>query len=320
MIAYLIVFIALLIAELIYFRIANHFNIIDKPNERSSHKVIVLRGGGIVFIISLLVYFFTHQLQYPIFVLGLVTIAGISFADDIKTRSTTLRLLLQLLAVAFLLYQLHEMHLFTFNWIITIIAFIFIAFFINAYNFMDGINGITTGYSFTVLATLFYLNYQLKIFDNDAIIYLSIGNLVFFIFNFRTKAKCFAGDVGSIGIAFALLFFTVGIILKTGSPIFILLFAVYGVDSGLTIFQRLLKKENIFKAHRQHLYQYLANERRLPQLFVSAVYMLIQAIICFGVCLFWQAKFISQSVFAAIVLACLALMYVLAKRAILRTK
>ncbi len=185
---------------------------------------------------------------------------------------------------------------------------------------MDGINGITTGYSFTILAALLYLNHQLKIFDNEAIIYLIIGNLVFFIFNFRTKAKCFAGDVGSVAMVFALLFFVLGFILKTGSPIFILLFAVYGVDSGMTIINRLLKKENIFKAHRQHLYQFLANEKQWPQLLVSFVYMVLQAIISLLVCLFWQKSWLFQTVFATIVLGCLLFVYILAKRYILKSK
>ncbi len=88
MMVYLIVFIALLVAELIYFRIADRFNIIDKPNLRSSHKSIVLRGGGIIFTISLLVYFFSHQLAYPWFMFGLIIITGISFADDVKHQSS----------------------------------------------------------------------------------------------------------------------------------------------------------------------------------------------------------------------------------------
>jgi hypothetical protein len=98
------------------------------------------------------------------------------------------------------------------------------------------------------------------------------------------------------------------------------LFAVYSVDSGLTIFNRLLKKENIFKAHRQHLYQYLANEKEWPQLLVSAVYIFVQAIISTSVCLFWQKSWQSQTILAAIILVCLAIIYILAKRSILKSK
>jgi len=243
-----------------------------------------------------------NQFQYPWFMLGLTIISTICFLDDIQHQPTLLRILIHFIAVGLMLFQLNAIGLYSINVVCTIMAFILIIGMINAYNFMDGINGITTTYSFTIIATLFYLNHKLNLYNADAIIYLALGNLVFFIFNFRKKAICFAGDVGSISMAYALIFFTVGIIVKTGSIVFILLFAVYGVDAALTIIYRILKKENIFKAHRQHLYQYLANEKQWPQLLVSTVYMLVQAIISVGVCLVWQKDRLVQLVFACVVL------------------
>ena len=78
-IIYSIIFVLLVVAELGYFRIAYKFNIIDKPNERSSHSSIVLRGGGIIFTIGMWVWSIAFGFPYP-WVLAAVTLAaGISF-------------------------------------------------------------------------------------------------------------------------------------------------------------------------------------------------------------------------------------------------
>ena len=92
---YIIIAVLLLAAELIYFRIADKCNIIDKPNERSSHSTIVLRGGGIIFAISIIVWMIWQMVQgewltvngYLPFVIGLVLVAGVSFWDDIHSYS-----------------------------------------------------------------------------------------------------------------------------------------------------------------------------------------------------------------------------------------
>ena len=178
---------------------------------------------------------------------------------------------------------------------------------------MDGINGITTGYAFTVLAALFIINRQVAVLDEKLIVFLALGNAVFFFFNFRKKARCFAGDVGSISMAFSLLFITTCIIIKTGNLLFILLVAIYGVDSVLTILHRLSKRENIFDAHRQHLFQYLANEKGWPHLWVSSLYMLVQAAISTGIILLWKKPVMVQLIFAAIVLLTLATVYITVK-------
>ena len=82
---YLVVFVVLLGVELLYFRVADHFNIIDKPNERSSHTRITLRGGGVVFYVGALVYFVASGFSFPWFMLGLTLIAGVSFVDDVRS-------------------------------------------------------------------------------------------------------------------------------------------------------------------------------------------------------------------------------------------
>ncbi len=307
---YLIIFIVLFATELLYFKIADHFNIIDKPNERSSHESLVLRGGGIIFSLGALAFFFTNNFQYPFFIMGLVAITTISFADDVKPQSSTLRVLIHFTAVALLM---HQLDLFVYAWYWWLLAFVLCIGIINAYNFMDGINGMTTAYSFTVLAALYFLNLQMQVFNGNLLICLTLANLVFSFFNVRKKAKCFAGDVGSISMAYSLLFLVTCIIHNAGAIFYILLFAVYGVDTVLTIIHRLSKGENIFKAHRQHLYQYLANEKKYPHLLVSGIYMLIQAIISTGVILLCKQEASTQWLYATAVLSFLAIAHIVFK-------
>ncbi|MES2774867.1 MAG: glycosyltransferase family 4 protein [Bacteroidota bacterium] len=312
---YLLFFIILLAAELVYFAIADRYNIIDHPNERSSHKRITLRGGGIIFSIGAIVFFLTNHFQYPFFMLGLVAITTISFADDIKPRSNKLRVWIHFVAVALLMYQLD---LFVYPWYWWLLAFVLCIGIINAYNFMDGINGITTGYSFTVLAALYVLNLEMKVFNDNLLICLALANLVFSFFNFRKRAKCFAGDAGSVSMAYCLLFLTTCVIHNAGAIFFILLFAVYGVDTVLTIIHRLMKGENIFKAHRQHLFQYLVNEKKWSHISVSALYMAVQAVISTGVILLWKKEVTTQWLYAAVVLFTLALVHIVVKGRILK--
>jgi len=208
--------------------------------------------------------------------MGLVVISIVSFIDDIKTLSGKVRILVHLVAVSLLFYQAEW---FAYHWVWVVVGYVLVIGTINAYNFMDGINGITGAYSLSVLLPLYVLNSSYGFVDASFIIYSIIGVVVFLIFNFRQKAKCFAGDVGSVSMAFIVLFLLTQLIIFTGDYKYILLLAVYGVDSVLTIIHRLFLKENIFSAHRRHLYQYLSNEIKLPHLVVSAIYATIQAII-----------------------------------------
>ena len=136
---------------------------------------------------------------------------------------------------------------------------------------MDGINGITGGYSLVILAALAYVNKEVVTFVEADFIYTVICSvLVFCFFNFRKKAKCFAGDVGSVSIAFILLFLIGRLIIETEDFSWIVLLSVYGVDSVLTIIHRLMLHENIGLPHRKHLYQIMANELKIPHVMVSS--------------------------------------------------
>ncbi|MDE5493004.1 MraY family glycosyltransferase [Elizabethkingia meningoseptica] len=274
--SYLIVIVLLFIIELVYFKIADKFNIIDKPNERSSHTQITLRGGGIIFYFGALLFFLISDFQYPYFILGLSLMALVSFLDDIFTLSNKIRLFIHLISVILMFLQIG---LFSYEWFIPIIALVLTIGIINAYNFMDGINGITACYSLVVLILLAIVNQNINFINKDLIYYSIIATLVFGFFNFRQKAKCFAGDVGSVSIAFIIVFLLAQLIVKTGNMIYLLFLVVYGLDTIWTIIRRLSKKENIFKAHRSHLYQYLANENKTNKLIVSGIYGLVQLLL-----------------------------------------
>lgn len=278
---YLLIFILLLALELLYFKLADKFNIIDKPNQRSSHSRITLRGGGIIFYLGIVLYTCSYGFTYPWFLLGLTLICLISFVDDIHSVSSKIRVLFHFVAMLLMFYQ---WGLYTdFPWWYIGVALVFCTGVLNAYNFMDGINGITGGYSLVILSTLAYINYELVSFVDPPFIYVSLLSVVVFnLFNFEKKAKCFAGDVGSIGIAFIILFLLGKLILTTGSLYWIILLAVYGVDSILTIVHRLMLHENIFEPHRKHAYQIMANELGIPHVKVSVFYMCLQLLINFG--------------------------------------
>ena len=277
---YIIVLVLLFVAELFYFKIANKFNIIDKPNERSSHTKVTLRGGGIIFYFGALAYFLSNQWEYPWFMLALTLITFISFVDDVRSTSQGLRLVFHFTAMALMFYQ---WGLFSLSWWWIIIALIICTGIINAYNFMDGINGITGGYSLVILSALAYINAEIATFVEPALINTVLCSvLVFCFFNFRKKAKCFAGDVGSVSIAFILLFLIGKLIIKTEDFSWIILLSVYGVDSVLTIIHRLMLHENIGLPHRKHMYQLMANELKIPHVGVSLIYMGAQALVILG--------------------------------------
>ena len=291
---YLAVFLVLFVLELVYFKIADRYNIIDKPNHRSAHTEITLRGGGIVFPIAFLMFFITSTwgklVHLPLhnqvaenqnellFGIGLLLLCTISFLDDLYDLSSKIRIVFHFISVTLLLAFLNAFVLLPI-WAIPVLYILIIGI-LNAYNFMDGINGITGLYSLVTLLSLLYVNQNMVSFvDGDFIIYPVLACLVFLFFNFRKKAKCFMGDIGSMGIAFWVVALIGLLMMKTGEIKWILFLAVYGVEVISTILERLKLKENIFEAHRRHLYQLFANEKKVSHLIISSFYAMIQLLI-----------------------------------------
>lgn len=311
---YVIVFVLLLVAELVYFKIADKFNIIDKPNERSSHSSIVLRGGGIIFLIGAWIWSAFFGFQYPWFLAGLTLVAGISFVDDIHSLPDSVRLLVQFVAAAMAFYQMDILH--WDMWWMVILALIVYVGITNVYNFMDGINGITAGYSLAVLVPMLLLNGQGAFVESSLIVVSILSVLVFCIFNFRPKgkAKCFAGDVGSIGIAFILLFILGTIIFKTGDITYLLLLVVYGIDACLTIVHRIMLHENLGEAHRKHVYQLMANELKIGHVKVTSLYMALQLVISLVFIYVIPDTVLAHWIYLVAVCAVLIVVYVLFKK------
>lgn len=274
---YLSFLIVLVIAELAYFRIADHFNIIDKPNERSSHKMIVLRGGGIIFTIALWVWSIVYGFEYPWLLAGVSLAAGISFIDDVHSLSDSLRLVVQFISM-FLIFQEIGVLQWSLWWMIPLALIVAVGA-TNIYNFMDGINGITGGYSLAIVIPLILLNWKYDFIDRSLLIVIGLSLLVFCFFNFRKNAKCFAGDVGSIGMALILVFCIGRLMYVTGDITWIVLYLVYGADGMMTIFHRIMLHENLGEAHRKHAYQLMANELKMPHVVVSSIYMFLQLVI-----------------------------------------
>lgn len=287
---YVIIAVLLLAAELLYFMIADRCNIIDKPNERSSHTKVVLRGGGVIFTIGLWVWSAFFGFQYPWLLAAVTLAAGVSFWDDVRSLPDSLRLVAQFVAMGMMSWELNLIQ--PGLWWAVIIALIVCVGATNIYNFMDGINGITAAYSLAVLVPLLLLNEIPGKARNDGgefvseslIVVVILSVLVFSFFNFRpkNKARCFAGDVGSVGIAFILLFMIGRKIMQTGDVTWLVFLLVYGIDGTLTIVHRLMLHENLGQAHRKHAYQLMANELGMSHLTVSLLYMALQLAISLG--------------------------------------
>lgn len=300
-ITYAIILVLLLALELLYFRIADRCNIIDKPNERSSHSSIVLRGGGIIFLLGLWIWAAFawagwlgtgSGFQYPWALAGVTLIAAVSFVDDVHSLPDSVRLVAQFVAMGLVLAQvclvdglsvMGDCGLLVKGLVFVAALIVFVGA-ADIYNFMDGINGITAGYSLSVLVPLMVVNVQAEIIDHTLLNVVALSLLVFSFFNFRGKgkAKCFAGDVGSVGIAYILLFAVAMLIARTGDVTWLVLLLVYGVDGCLTICHRFMLHEHIGEAHRKHMYQLMSNELGMSHPVVALIYMGVQLAVSLG--------------------------------------
>jgi len=299
---YLILTILLIVIQLLYFKLADKYNIIDKPNQRSSHSSITIRGGAIIIPIAFVLSGFLGVVSwYLVFAITLVAI--VSFIDDIKGLHQIPRLIAHLIATLLIFYVTG---LLGYAWYIQLIVLILLIGWINAFNFMDGINGIMVLYGLVNLGSFYYIASTEN--SKELLVVLILASLVFAFFNVRKKAMAFAGDVGSVSLAFILGYFMLDLILQTGRWEYILFFSVFGIDSIITIVYRLKRRENIFEAHRSHLYQYLANELKFSHITVSVIYAAVQLAINIIVILGVSYGFLN-SIYALILLLSLGFIY-----------
>jgi UDP-N-acetylmuramyl pentapeptide phosphotransferase/UDP-N-acetylglucosamine-1-phosphate transferase len=308
---YIALIVLLVGIELVYFKIADRYNIIDKPNSRSSHTSITLRGGGIIFPIALIVSYFLGYVSWEM-TLAVLLVGTVSFVDDIKPLSQLPRFASHVVAVGLVFYDLN---LFTESlWLLPIIFVLMIGW-VNAFNFMDGINGITVLYALTAIVSFSLLSINEP--SLPLLITMGLSCLVFGLFNVRKKAKTFAGDVGSISMAVFLGYFMIKTIIETGQLGYILFFSVYGIDAIITIVVRLKNKENIFQPHRSHLYQYMANEMSYSHVVVSFIYAAIQLVVN-GLLIYMESKADLSYFFIVGILLSLTLIYLLIRRMVFR--
>ena len=277
-IEFIIVGAFLLLFEVIYMKMAVKLKIFDVPHHQSSHTGVVVRGGGIIFYLAFLIWSVMNGFQWYGGLFGLTIIAGVSFLDDLRGVSPKIRLICQFIAILLMFY--HSGLIRTAPHAVILLS-IFCVGAVNIYNFMDGINGMTGGYSLVVALALLYVDiYQVQFADPSLIIYIILALLVFNLFNFRPHAKCFAGDVGSLSIGFILVYLVLRLALRGHSMAWMAMLIVYAVDGGLTILHRIWLRENLMKPHKKHAYQIMANELKMPHLVVSGIYMAMQAICC----------------------------------------
>ena len=299
----------------LYHPIALRLDIIDKPNERSSHDYVTIRGAGVIFLATGLFWAFSNANHHLYLFMGLLAIGLISFLDDIFSLTNILRFLVQTFAVIIALMDIGLQHSDYFIWAVLLILYLG---WINAFNFMDGINGITSFYSLSILIPLFMAMHNYSLPHSSLIIYLAISVLVFMFVNLRTRALAFCGDVGAVVLAYLLAYLVITLVFTTRRVEFILFGSIYGIDSIVTIIRRLINRENIFLPHRTHLYQLLSNELNWHFLSVSLLYALVQLIVNIFVLISIQTIPEYSIYFALIIIVLLTSIYLYSLKVVLK--
>ncbi len=315
---FLFLFFALLLFAgfLVYFKVARKYNIVDVPNHRTMHEGATIRGGGVVIFMAMVLFsIFIYNPGYY-FLAGLIIIGITGFLDDLLDLPNRIRFPLQLLSVVLMIWQ---SGLGNINLSFLIAAVIIITGTLNAFNFMDGINGITAGYAMVSVGTLLYINNTVQPFIYDGFLwFFMLALLVFSFFNFRKKAVCFAGDVGSLSVAFVVVFLLLKLITVTGQWIYVLFLTLYGIDTIFTIIQRIFRKENIFRAHRLHFFQVVIKKTGMAHLQMTGFYMAVQLAVNIIILKIAQSSWNRQIIYALIMLGILSLFYIYVKSKMMR--
>lgn len=285
---FLIAPLGMIFMSYLYLKIAAKFNIYDNPVGRSSHINRTITGYGIFVLLGL----FLYSTIYPYtlssyFIIGLIMMSLISFIDDIVFVKHFIRLIFQLFALILLSIDLPFEYLNSDKLPLIIATVILGVGVLNAFNFMDGINGMLGLNSLVILVSFWWLNnhtidengIKISFINNEFIYTLILGVSIFLFLNLRRKALVFAGDVGSISIAFVIFYLMVNLIFTTGNYAYLLLFVVIGIDAGLTVIFKLLLGENIFVPHRDFLFKKLVHVGKYKHVKISIVYASIQACI-----------------------------------------
>lgn len=283
-----------------YFRIAMRCGITDHSLDSFRNQHLVIRGAGIIFPLSVFTWWVYFQPPADYFLLALFLVTIVSFVDDIVTVAPQIRLAVHFVAAVILFHSwpvLETHHIF-----LAILVYLSIAAWLNAFNFMDGINGLAGLYSIVAFASFLLINRDLVLFDNRLLCSVLMATLLFTFYNFRGQARCFAGDVGSISMALILAYVMLYLLIRTEHIPFLLFFLLFALDVFYTLIHRLLRRENIFEPHRFHVYQLLTYSLHISPLKVSAGIAMLQLMLNVLVWLNYSYRFLSGPVFFLLVL------------------
>ncbi|MCM1320192.1 MAG: hypothetical protein NC217_07400 [Muribaculaceae bacterium] len=308
---FILTFIGLLAIELIYIPLARKNRWSTERNRREDSHPVTVIGGGIIFYISMVIWclalgiIYNQVYLWSNFIVGITMLAACSFADDILQLKVWIRLVVQFVAVTFLGLQCGA---FNQEWYIWLMLLLCTVGFVNGYNFMDGINGITAAYSIAVLGLFLYVDMTGTQFVPGSMIAMAIISVIIFaFFNFRKRPVVFAGDVGSITMGYIVATVLIYYILQTHTLTALIMVSVYGVDTFMTVVRRASEGENIFKPHRKHIYQLLNYVWRCSQLRIAVGYALLQLGISIGY--LYMRTNEEQIIYCAAVLICLTGLY-----------
>lgn len=282
------------LGALVFMKLAHRYGLHDHPSGRSSHRQPTVTGMGVIIALAFIIYLLWQPYELPeSFVLGFFLLTTVSFIDDILFLKHSLRLVFQVLAVLAMVLQMPFQSSGAEIWALGLAAVVFGVGVLNAYNFMDGINGMLTLHGLLVLACFAWINEHIVDlqgnpihFTNTNFIYsIMIPMAIFGFFNIRKNALAFMGDVGSIGVAFIILYLMYSLLITTGNYVYLLLFSIFGADAGLTVCYKLILRENIFVPHRDFLFKKMVHLVKMPHLRVSFYYFAVQAVINLSVIL-----------------------------------
>lgn len=300
--------IILILFSILYKWSARKLNIVDEPDGRSSHRNPVILGGGILVYIALGLFFILSGFEFHFFFLGVSLIAFVSFLDDIFILTINQRLPVHFLGIIAVILEFNDFDIIP----SLLVGLVFLGvYFINCFNFIDGINGMIGFYSIIYILSLLYLNVLEEVISQEILVFTLFASLVFGYYNFRKKALFFAGDVGSLTLGTFIFFTCSWFIFNLKAPVLVLLVSVCLIESGLTILWRFLKGKKITQPHRNHIYERITDVLKWNHLKTSTIYNTIQLSINVIAIYFYEHAIAVQVAITIGILSILALCYLI---------
>lgn len=276
--------------------IAKRKSLIDIPNERSSHVIPTPRGGGIAiagtWFATISYLFYINKIESNLYfaLMSGLLISGVSFIDDIYNLKSLPRLIIQALATVIALYFVGGLIKIDFGFfvfenkiILTAFAFIGVIWFINLFNFIDGIDGYASSEAIFVTLAMAGL------LGDKVLLILALAVLGFLPWNWQ-KAKIFMGDVGSTLLGFTIAVFAIYYQNNNSSSIIIwlMLTSLFWFDATFTLYRRYRNNEKLSQAHRKHAYQRITQAGFSHQR--TVIYSICINIVFYGLTIFAYYK------------------------------